>query len=75
MGCIVRDSIGAMIIARTTSIMGAFPIREAEALSFNEALSWFKVRQVDRCIIETDSTQVVEALKNTSKRSLFSLNN
>ena len=66
-GCIVRDAASNMIIARTTNILGAYPVREAEALSLEEALSWLKERQIDKCILETDSAQIVEALNDSSK--------
>ena len=72
-GCIVRDSAGAMIMARTMNIMGAYLVRKARAMSLREAITWLKRKQVDKCIIETDSTQVIVALNDTPKQSLFHL--
>ena len=51
----MRDSEGAMVMARTTPILGAYSAREAEALCMKEVLTWLKERQLDTCIIETDS--------------------
>ena len=63
----VRDSKGAMIMAAgTTKIVGTFLAKECEALSIKEALSWLKMRQMDKCIVETSSMQVIEALYGTS---------
>ena len=64
-----------MIMARTMNIMGAYPVREAEAMSLKEALTWLKRNQVDKCIIETDPAQVITTLNDTPKQSLFSFNN
>ena len=72
-GCIVRDSAVAMIMAHTLNIMRAYLIREAEVTSLKEALTWLKRKQVDKCIIETNSTQVIVALNDNPKQSLFHL--
>ena len=74
-------------MARTTSILGVYPTREAEAFFFffffwiieaealcmKEVLSWLKERQLDTCIIETDSMQVIEAQNTSSQNSMFHL--
>ena len=38
-----------------------------------ELLTWLKERQLDTCIIETDSMQVIEALHTSSQNSMFHL--
>ena len=62
----MRDSEGAMVMARTTP-------REAEALCMKEVLTWLKERQLDTCIIETDSMQVIEAMHTSAQNSMFHL--
>ena len=62
-------------MAHTMNIMGAYPVREAEAMSLKEALTWFKRKQVDKYVIEINSAQVIPALNDTPKQSLFSFNN
>ena len=72
-GCVIRDSSGNIVMVRSTNIMGAYPIREAEALSLKEVLSWLKLKKVNNCIVETNSLLVIEALNNTYNRSPFHL--
>ena len=36
-------------------LRGLYPAREAKALCMKEVLTWLKERQLDTCIIKTDS--------------------
>ena len=53
-------------MARATPITGSFSPREAEAISVQEALSWLKEKGVDKCIVEPDSLQTIEGIRQTS---------
>ena len=53
--------------------MRGLSAREAEALCMKEVLTWLKERQLDTCIIETDSMQVIEAMHTSSQNSMFHL--
>ncbi|EEF43404.1 conserved hypothetical protein [Ricinus communis] len=55
LGCVVRDSNGRMIMARSERRVGRFTAREAEALSMKEALSYMKDYQMDKCFFELDA--------------------
>ena len=62
-----------MVKAHTYKITGAYPVWEAEALSLKEALSWLKEKYIEKCIIEIDSSQVMQALFESCDHSLFHL--
>ena len=55
-----------MVMTRTTPILGAYLAREAKAMCIKEVITWLKERQLDTCIIETDSMHVIEALHTSS---------
>ena len=62
-----------MVKAHTSKITGAYLVREAEALSLKEALSWLKEKQIEKCIIEIDSLQLMQALFVSCDHSLLLL--
>lgn len=70
-GCIIRDDQGRFIRARATRIHGGVSTREAEALSFKEALTWTKNWRKCRCIFELDAKMVVDVVNGASKNSIF----
>lgn len=70
-GCIIRDDQGRFIRARAARVRGGVSVREAEALSFKEALTWTKHWGNRRCIFELDAKLVVNAVNGTSKNSIF----
>ena len=59
-GCIVKNSQGHVLMARAISP------REVEAISVGEALSWLKKKGVDKCIVESNSLQMIEGIRQTS---------
>ena len=62
-----------MVMARTTPSLGAYPVREAEALCMKEVLNWLKESQLDTCNIETDSMLVIKVMHTSSHNSMFHL--
>ena len=69
-GCVVRDE-GHYFRARINSTPGRMQAREAETLSFKEALTWMKGWRTTRCIFEMDAKLVVEAVHGPRKNSNF----
>ncbi|KAH9786019.1 reverse transcriptase domain-containing protein [Citrus sinensis] len=68
-GGVIRDSGGDFIAAKCQSFPGSFHPREAEALAVREALSWIKLMQLSKIIIETDCLNVYSALLSPSTSS------
>ncbi|XP_074360145.1 uncharacterized protein LOC141700235 [Apium graveolens] len=70
-GCVIRDSHGNFIEARCCKIQGHWQIREAEAISLKEAVSWVRLLGFQYCRFETDSQVLVWAIKGQSGESYF----
>ncbi|XP_074337519.1 uncharacterized protein LOC141674718 [Apium graveolens] len=69
-GCIIRDDQGQFILAKAARVRGV-STREAEALSFKEALTWTKNWRTRMCIFELDAKMVVDVVNGTRKNSNF----
>lgn len=63
-GYIIRDDAGNFVAARCSKLQGYYLPKEAEAIAVLEALSWLKSNTMDKCILESDCLQVVQALKS-----------
>ncbi|XP_017239320.1 uncharacterized protein LOC108212100 [Daucus carota subsp. sativus] len=70
-GCVVRDEEGRFVRARTTVVRGRAYAREAEALSLKEALSWMKTWRHNKCIFESDSKVLIDAIRAGQGKSIF----
>ncbi|XP_074323048.1 uncharacterized protein LOC141659993 [Apium graveolens] len=70
-GCVIRDSRGLFLRARTNCRRGTTQVREAEAYSLWEAIEWVKNWRTTKCIFETDSTLLVDAFQRDRGRSNF----
>ena len=71
--CIVRNSLGQMVMARVAPTTGSFSPLEAEAINVREALSWLKDKGINKCIIESDSLHTIEGIRQKSHQSCFHL--
>lgn len=71
LGCVLRNSQGAFMGARSCKVEGAWTPREAEAIGMKEALSWMIARKIDHCIIETDSQILAAACTGEPGLDLF----
>ncbi|XP_074327947.1 uncharacterized protein LOC141665861 [Apium graveolens] len=70
-GCIIRDDQGQFLRAKASKLRGCATAREAEALSFKEALTWTKEWRTNRCVFELDAKAVVEVIHGPQKQSNF----
>ncbi|XP_019181631.1 PREDICTED: uncharacterized protein LOC109176680 [Ipomoea nil] len=73
MGWIIRDEMGVLMAAKSSTYSGYFDVKEAETVSIREALSWVKALGYGDIDVETDSQIVFYALSSTSYNSPFSL--
>ena len=58
----VCDSQGLFMHGASRLVVGLFQVRELEAMSLREALSWIKNLGLYRVVFESDSLQVVQVL-------------
>lgn len=70
-GCVARDTTGAFIRARSNVIRGDMSPQMAEAVSLQEALLWAKAWGGNRCVFESDSKLLVEAVNGSMGKSYF----
>lgn len=70
-GCVIRNSQGQFVGTRCQRIEGRWSPREADAISFKEALSWVKSLGMQCCMFETDSKVLAMACKNQEGESFF----
>lgn len=70
-GCVIRDDGGRFMRARMNTVQGGRSIREAEALSMREALSWVKNWTTTKCIFESDAKLLVDAFYGPRGKSCF----
>lgn len=61
-GCVIRDEFGAFVKAKSNVLRVNMQAREEEALSLKEALSWTKTFRTSKCIFESDSKILVDAV-------------
>ncbi|XP_019192736.1 PREDICTED: uncharacterized protein LOC109187035 [Ipomoea nil] len=73
MGWIVRYEMSVLVAAKSSSVSGYFDVKDAEAMSIREALSWVKALGYGDIDVETDSQIVFYALSSISYNSPFSL--
>lgn len=64
-GFSARDHTGRLIDARAVCQRGRTSAELAEAIAFKEALSWIKVKQWHKVLLETDCMKVVQSLRST----------
>ncbi|KAL8097342.1 hypothetical protein AgCh_030472 [Apium graveolens] len=69
--CVARDEFGNFQRARGTVMYPSVQPRIAEALIFREALSWIKQWRTTKCIFESNSKQLVDALNGSQANSYF----
>ncbi|XP_073017389.1 uncharacterized protein [Primulina eburnea] len=62
-GCILRNENGKFLRCRTCVIVGAFSVKEGEAMGLLEALSWVRRLGLKKVYFEMDAKGVVEAIK------------
>ncbi|XP_074374083.1 uncharacterized protein LOC141714463 [Apium graveolens] len=70
-GCVVRDEYRQFLRARSNVIQGRFQPREAEAIELWEALSWIKNWRHNKCVFESDSKLLVDAVNDTGGAAYF----
>ncbi|KAL8125037.1 hypothetical protein AgCh_012638 [Apium graveolens] len=70
-GGVIRDERGSFVRAMCKQIRGNWTPREAEAISLKEALSWVKQYGFRRCVFETDSKLLADAVNGDTGRSYF----
>lgn len=61
-GCVIRDSNGKFVAAKGIPWIGVFQLKEAEAMSIREALSWLKKLNLEFVKVETDVLQVYNGI-------------
>ncbi|XP_074336246.1 pelargonidin 3-O-(6-caffeoylglucoside) 5-O-(6-O-malonylglucoside) 4'''-malonyltransferase-like [Apium graveolens] len=71
LGCVIRDEVGAFVKARSNVLRVNMQAREAEALSLKETLSWTKTFRSSKCIFESDSKMIVDAVNGNRGASMF----
>ncbi|XP_073042037.1 uncharacterized protein [Primulina eburnea] len=64
---VLRDCTGSFISARINALPGLVEIKEAEAMSFKEALSWVEDMDLQEIIFESDSKVVIDAVNSLRK--------
>ncbi|XP_074378397.1 uncharacterized protein LOC141719935 [Apium graveolens] len=69
--CVARDEFSNFQRARGTVMYPSVQPRIAEALILREALSWIKQWRTTKCIFESDSKQLVDALNGSQANSYF----
>uniref|UniRef100_A0A803PEK6 Reverse transcriptase domain-containing protein n=1 Tax=Cannabis sativa TaxID=3483 RepID=A0A803PEK6_CANSA len=73
-GMVLRDSRGVLVHGRTILKQGDVNPALAEAMGVREALSWIKTLSLHKCVLETDSLVVVQAIRSSIDMiSLFGL--
>ncbi|XP_074377753.1 uncharacterized protein LOC141719275 [Apium graveolens] len=70
-GSIIRDSSGQFLSARCRKMVGAWQVREAEAISLKEAMSWVKEMNINHCVFETDSKSLAAACNGKPGEAYF----
>ncbi|XVF39708.1 hypothetical protein PTKIN_Ptkin01aG0054700 [Pterospermum kingtungense] len=73
--CVLRDGDGAFVAAKSAAVHGSVLIPAvAEALGFQEALSWIKSLQLQSSVVESNALVVINAIKNNvNDNSVFGL--
>lgn len=70
-GCMVRDPSGTFLRSRSNVLQGDMSPQMTEVLSLHEALLWDKTREGNKCIFESDSKLLVEAVNGGIGKSYF----
>ncbi|XP_074374501.1 uncharacterized protein LOC141714903 [Apium graveolens] len=68
---VARDHHGQLIEARSRCLQGTIAPEIAEAIEMKEALSWIKEMQYSNAEVETDSLQVVQAIRSSITSSSY----
>lgn len=63
-GAVARDHNGMFLEAKVSGFAGSVNAEMAEALGFKEALSWIKMKQWQRVVLETDCINVIQAVRS-----------
>lgn len=71
LGWVLRDADGLFVAARAVPVRGTYLLKEAEALSVREALSWLKAMEIDNVDVEMDAQQVYHAIHGDHLNSSF----
>ncbi|XP_031116510.1 uncharacterized protein LOC116020169 [Ipomoea triloba] len=71
MGWVIRDAQGHFVTAKAKKFDGFFSVKEAEAVSIREALSWIKEMDIGDVDIKTDSQLVFYALSSEPFNNSF----
>lgn len=71
LGCVMRDSRGRFIRARSNKVRGMNQAREAKVLSLKEALTWTKTWRNTKCIFEMDAKLLIEVIYGPKGNSMF----
>ncbi|XP_074323097.1 uncharacterized protein LOC141660037 [Apium graveolens] len=69
LGLVVRDSDGAMILAKTVRINEVLDLEMAEVMAIKEALSWTKNQTWQKITIESDCLVVVHSIRSRAPMS------
>lgn len=70
-GSVLRDEDGRFLWARCMTVEGEWSVREAEAISLKEAMTWTESLDFNNCIFETDSKLLADACNGDYGKSNF----
>ncbi|XP_074324152.1 uncharacterized protein LOC141661069 [Apium graveolens] len=70
-GCVIRDECGHFMRARSQVVQGCLQSREVEVIGLREALLWIKNWRQSKCIFESDSKVLEEAVNGEGGQSYF----
>ncbi|XP_019199772.1 PREDICTED: uncharacterized protein LOC109193373 [Ipomoea nil] len=73
LGFVLRDSLGAFVVARILPVFNLYKPNEAEAIGVREALKWLKALQYDNIHVEIDCLQVAKNIHHQHLISSFDL--
>lgn len=71
LGWVLRDDHGRFLAAKNVRMPGVYMVKEAEALTLREALSWLKNTGMGAVDVEMDSQLVYHAIHASSFNSAF----
>lgn len=66
-GMVIRNEVGQFVMGRNQKVAGQVNVLEAEAYGVLNALHWIQELQLNQVVIESDSSLVVQALKQQSE--------
>lgn len=62
-GWLVRDCKGKFVAACSVPWEGNYQVVEAEAMAIREALSWLKLKEMDKVQVETNALQLYQEIQ------------